>query len=285
MKKIFTSALILLTLLAMTTGAVFAQEVTPVTGTVQAIEVQTDEVTGEVNVIVTLVDDMGATQSVVLSLENAKTLGLITTDPVTGEAAVNMDAIATEVSIDPGMIIPSPEEPVEEEAQHPVGSALGDFFGELVGVDYDVIMGSHEDGFGFGVIAQALWLTNQVEGDTETFTALLEAKRSGDYSGITLADGSTPDNWGDVVKSLKQGENLGSVISGKADTEQEDSSLQAQFGVGNENSNNPNRDNGNGNGNNGQGNSQNNKDKDKDEDKNNGNGNGNGNNNGHGNNP
>jgi hypothetical protein len=78
-------------------------------------------------------------------------------------------------------------------------------------------MTAHEDGVGFGVIAQALWLTNELGGDSTTFQALVEAKQSGDYSAITLADGSTPDNWGDVVKSLKKGDNLGSVMSGKAE--------------------------------------------------------------------
>lgn len=124
-------------------------------------------------------------------------------------------------------------------------------------MDYETIITYHDDGFGFGVIAQALWLTNNLEGDTETFEALLQAKQSGDYSTITLADGSTPDNWGDVVKSLKKGDNLGSVMSGKGQTSEEASTEATTEtttnGRGNGNSGNNGNGNGNG-GNNGNGN-------------------------------
>jgi hypothetical protein len=145
---------------------------------------------------------------------------------------------------------------------------LSDFFSDMLGVDYETIMTFHEDGVGFGVIAQALWLTNKLEGDSTTFEALLEAKQSGDYSAITLADGSTPDNWGDVVKSLKKGDNLGSVISGRGQSGDETSTETSTNGH-------KNGDNGHGNNNgNNNGNGSNNG--------NDGNGNGGGNGNGHG---
>lgn len=249
MKKILTSIFLMTALLAMTVGTAFAQEITEqITGTVQAVEFETDAESGETTVLVTVLDDMGGSQILRLSLETAASLGLITTDPVTGAPSVAEGAIDSEVSIDPAVVIPDETEG-EEEATHPVGLAVSEFFGSLVGVDYDTIMASHEDGFGFGVIVQALWLANQIEGDAATFEALLEAKQSGDYSAITLADGSTPDNWGDVVKSLKKGSNLGSVMSGKADSGEEsgDEEIQAT-------------ERGNGNGNNGNGKG-NNKDK------------------------
>lgn len=263
MKKIFTCAFSVLLMLVLTTGTVFAQDPTPLTGTVTTIETQVDPATGETIVVVTLVDVAGLEQTVYLSLESAETLGLVTIDPTTGEVAVNDEALETEVTIDPGSILPPPADEEEEEDQHPVGSALGDFFADLVGVDYDTVMESHEDGFGFGVIAQALWLTNQVEGDADTFTSLLEAKRSGDYTGITLADGSTPDNWGDVVKSLKKGDNLGSVMSGKANPENGDDSTSLQSETGNGNGNGNGQGNNGNHGNNGNGNSEKNKNEDK----------------------
>lgn len=247
MKKILTSIFLMTALLAMTVGTAFAQETTEqITGTVQAVEFETDAESGETTVLVTVLDDMGGTQTLRLSLETAESLGLITTDPETGEPSVAEGALDSEVSIDPAVVIPDETEGEEEEATHPVGFAVSEFFGSLVGVDYDTIMASHEDGFGFGVIVQALWLTNQIEGDAATFEALLEAKQSGDYSAIVLADGSTPDNWGDVVKSLKKGSNLGSVMSGKADSGEEDGEEEGQIterGKGNGN-------NGNGKGNN-----------------------------------
>lgn len=242
MKKILTSIILMLALVAMTAGTAFAQEATEIAGTVQTVEFETNAETGETVVVVTLLDAMGETQTVKLSLETAASLGLITTDPVSGESTVAEGAIGSEVVIDPAVVIPD-EEVVEEEeeTQHPVGSALSEFFSTLFGVDYDTIMEQHENGVGFGVIAQALHLTSQVEGDTATFVALIEAKQSGDYSAITLADGSTPDNWGDVVKSLKKGSNLGSVMSGRADSGDDEAALETETGKGN---------NGNGKGNN-----------------------------------
>jgi hypothetical protein len=253
MKKILTSIFLMTALLAMTVGTAFAQEITEqITGTVQSVEFETDAESGETTVLVTLLDDMGETQTLRLSLETAESLGLITTDPETGEPSVAEGAVGSEVIIDPVVVIPDETEGEEEEGEseeepkHPVGFAVSEFFGSLVGVDYDAIMASHEDGFGFGVIVQALWLANQIEGDAATFEALLEAKQSGDYSGITLADGSTPDNWGDVVKSLKKGSNLGSVMSGRADSGEENGDEEVETterGKGNGN-------NGNGKGNN-----------------------------------
>jgi hypothetical protein len=250
MKKILTSIFLMTALLAMTVGTAFAQEITEqITGTVQSVEFETDAESGETTVLVTVLDDMGETQTLRLSLETAESLGLITTDPETGEPSVAEGAVDSEVAIDPAVVIPDETEVEEEVPAHPVGFAVSEFFGSLVGVDYDTIMASHEDGFGFGVIVQALWLANQIEGDAATFEALLEAKQSGDYSAITLADGSTPDNWGDVVKSLKKGSNLGSVMSGRADSGEEGGEEEIQT-----------TERGNGNGN-GKGNGNGNKDK------------------------
>lgn len=210
MKKLFTSVFLTLTLLTMSSmGTVFAQEAT-INGTVQSVTLGTDG-SGQTTVSVSLLDDQGSTQTVTLSLTTATSLGLVTTD-VNGVTTVNDTAIGTSVTINSTDVITPTEEP-----SHPVGSALSDFFNSLTGVDYDTIMSFHQDGMGFGVIAQALWMTKSLDGDSTTFAALLDAKKSGDFSNITLADGSTPDNWGDVVKSIKKGDNLGSVMSGKAD--------------------------------------------------------------------
>jgi len=256
MKKLLTLAALVAALLTLSTGTAFAQEATPITGTVESVVPQTDEATGETIYVVTLTDEFGTTHVVNLSQETAEGLGLISVDETTGEVTIN--EVVDPITVNPEDILPV-EEPGEEEqvAEHPVGSKLGEFFGELLGVDYDVIMEQKEQGFGFGVIAQALWLTNQIGGDSETFTALLEAKKTGDYSAIILADGSTPDNWGDVVKSLKKGENLGSVMSGKADDGSDDAAAETESanGRGNgksgakDNAGGNNGDNGNGNGN------------------------------------
>ena len=247
MKKLFTSVFLVLALLIMTAGTVFAQETTPITGTVQSVELETNATTGETTVVVTLLDETtGTSQIVKVSLETAETLGLVTTDPTTGESTVAEDAVGTTVEIDPATVL---LEEATEEDQHPVGSALSDFFSDLLGVDYEMIMSFHDDGVGFGVIAQALWLTNDLDGGTTTFEALLDAKQSGNYSAITLADGSTPDNWGDVVKSLKKGDNLGRVMSDKGESSEVTTTEAPGNGHGNSNN-----EHGNGNGNNGHGN-------------------------------
>lgn len=254
MKKLFNSVLLVLALLATTTGTVFAQESTPISGTIESVVLESDTTTGESIVIVTVLDEFGASQTVNLSLETAESLGLVTTDPTTGEPVVDTNQIGATVEIDPATILP---DETTEEDEHPAGSALSDFFSEMLGVDYETIMTYHDDGVGFGVIAQALWLTNNLEGDTATFEALLDAKQSGDYDAITLADGSTPNNWGDVVKSLKKGGNLGNVMSGKTDKNEDTTAETSDVEHGNGNGNNGNnkgdkeKGNGNNNGNGG----------------------------------
>lgn len=233
MKRLLTSLGLTLALLIAATGTVLAQDTTgtPIAGIVQSVAVATDATTGATTVTVTVLDDLGATQTVSLSGATAATLGLVTMDPITGETTVASDAVGLTVSIDPATVIGGTSG--EAEKQHPVGSALADFFSGLLGVDYDTIMTYHEAGAGFGVIARALWFSHELGGGTDTFTALLDAKQSGDYSNITLADGSTPDNWGDVVKSMKKGDNLGSVRSGHAKSEADDTSTRHADSKGN----------------------------------------------------
>jgi len=220
MKKFLLSILLTLALLGLTTGTVFAQETTPtpITGTVESVTVETDATTGETIVVVTLTDDLGTTQTVNLSLETATSLGLVTTDATTGETTVSDTAVGSTVEIDPTTVIGGDE---EEEEQHPVGSALSEFFSESLGVDYETIMGYHDDGAGFGVIAQALWITTRMDGDTELFQTIVDAKLSGDYSAITLEDGTSPANWGQFKKAILKGEtnnSLGDVMSGKGES-------------------------------------------------------------------
>jgi len=247
------------------------EDAPPITGTVESISVETDVETGITTVVVTLVDEMGATQTVRLSLEDAAALGLVLEDET-----INPDAIGNPTEIDPALVIPDEPEETEEEAQHPVGSALSDFFSDFLGVDYETVMDYHDDGVGFGVIAQALWITNALDGDSETFAAILEAKQNNDYSAITLPDGSTPQNWGQFRKAVmhdrdKSKENLGAIMSGRADAGQGEETQAEILNTGN--GNNP--DKGNNGANNGNAPD---KDKNKDKDKGNSSNNGNGNN-------
>jgi hypothetical protein len=203
------------------------QEAPPISGTVVEITKETDSATNVTTVLVTLDDGSEVPLVVRLSFDDATELGLLNLDGTVNEGAKN-----TEIDIPADQVISdTPEEPGEE-AQHPVGLALSDFFSELLGVDYDTIMEAHEDGVGFGVIAQALWMTNTLVSDEdaemspeELFAAILLAKQNHEYGDITLPDGSTPENWGQFKKAVMQDrekakENLGAIMSGHAENGQ-----------------------------------------------------------------
>jgi hypothetical protein len=247
--KIFISMLLAVTLLAVQVIAVGAapasQETTPITGTVESIVLETDTNTGTTTVLVTLTDEMDVTQTVRLSLDDAAALGLVVDDG-TGNQTPNDSVIGTTVDIDPTLVIPEETAGTMEEPQHPVGSALSNFFFELLGVNYETVMDYHDNGAGFGVIAQALWMTNALGGDSDTFAAIMEAKQTKNYEGITLPDGSTPQNWGQFRKAVmkdreKSKENLGAIMSGRAKSQQNETQLTAPTNNTGENENGKNK--------------------------------------------
>jgi len=198
------------------------EEPTIISGTVDNITVDLDAST----VTVKLTDEEG-TQTVTVSLDDAIDLEYVIDDG-TGNYIPNEDLYGTTLDIDSANILSTEE---GEEKEHPVGSKIADFFSSLLGVDYETVMDYHEDGVGFGVITQALWMTNALEGDTTTFSAILDAKQSKDFSAIPLPDGSTPENWGQFRKAVmsdreKSKENLGAIMSGHADNGEEENETE-----------------------------------------------------------
>ena len=194
---------------------------TPISGKIREIVIQVDEATGTTTVLVTLLVDeaTGETQTVSLDPAAAILLGLVT-----------QLIIDEPVEIAPEDVI----EYVDEEGEHPVALALANFFD----LEYDTIMGHHENGFGFGVIAQACWMAYRLapEGENNTevgdiLDAILAAKKShvftdGDGTPIvTLPNGEIPKNWGQfrnaVLKSEKPKKNLGYIMSGRAEGDEE----------------------------------------------------------------
>src|SRR5512138_1473305 len=171
--KIFASLLVVLAVLLMQVGSVAAapqtQDAAPITGTVQSITTAVDA-NGTTTVVVTLQDAQGGTQTVHLSVETAVSLGLVTLDPNTQQPVVDQTKVGQSVTIDPTTVIPTEE-------VHPIAKILADYFG----ADSTVINSYHEDGFGFGVIAQALWMSQSLTGDASAAGEILQAKRSGDY--------------------------------------------------------------------------------------------------------
>lgn len=182
-----------------------------ITGTVTEAACETDD-TGVTTVLLTVQLADETTQTVRISQETAVTLGILAPDTPCSEEAL-AGAIGMEVSIDPSLVIPEDDEE-EQGWKHPVAYALSLFFKDVT--DYETIMAAHEDGTGFGVITQALWMTTQMEGDSEVFLAILQAKETGDYSAFTLEDGTVPQNWGQFKKALKEKKaNLGAIMSNR----------------------------------------------------------------------
>jgi len=233
--KILVGMLLIATVLFAQTGTALAapqaQDTTMITGTVQSITLETDDL-GATTVVVVVLDDMGMEQTLRLGVDTAAELGLVTLDPTSSEPVVNAAMIGMPIEIDSTTVIPD-EEPVDE-SYSPISVILGTFFGE----DPAVIDAYHEDGYGFGVIAQAFWMSHNYGGDASLAGVILEAKTTGDYSAITLEDGSTPTNWGQFKKALSEKKNnLGSIVSGHANNDETTVDGQSLPGNGNANPN------------------------------------------------
>ena len=216
--KIFTIALIVtilvITQFALVSAAPALDEADSISGAIYSVSLITDESTGMTVVEVTIIDEItGEYRTVLVTEETAYDLGLLEYD---GDG--NLDLVDPEFWPESISILLDDVIPSEEEAHHPVGNALAAFFADLPGVDYNVIMAAHQDGYGFGVIAQALWLTQKMNGDSEVLAAILVAKKTGDYSAFTLKDGTVLTNWGQFKKAILEGDkktNLGAVMSGR----------------------------------------------------------------------
>jgi hypothetical protein len=227
--KPLVTLILVFTLLAAQVGVVLADG--PITGTVQSITIEKDPITGMTTVLVALQEN-GASQVARINLSTAASLGLVTLD-ANGNPVINNSALGKPINIDSKFVITE-----EQDLQHPVGSALASFFSDIAGLDYDAIMTAHEDGTGFGVIAQALWLTLKLEGGSDTFLEILEAKKTGDFSAFKLEDGTTPKNWGQFKKAILDGEkgNLGIVMSGNnKDKNKNDNADTPDKGIGPQN--------------------------------------------------
>ncbi len=265
---VFVSLILAVSMLMVHVGAAFAaptsQAFPPITGNVQSITIETDPNTGIVTVVVDVMDSDQNSQSVRISEKAAEKLGLVVPDS-DGNPTINKSALGKAIELKLTAIIPD-----KEGNQHPVGNALATFFSGIADPEtlYKSIMEAHNNGFGFGVIARALWLTQELKGDVNVFNSLLAAKQTGDYSNFSFDENGTtitPRNWAELKQAIMAGKkmgNLGQVMSNQDNTNKENNS--------NNSANENNKD----------------KNKDKDKDKNNngnGSGNGNGNSNGKGN--
>jgi len=237
LKLILTLGLMLVVLFAQVgsaSAAPQAQTATPITGTIQSITVETDA-SGVSTVVVALLDSQGATQTVRISVDTAVALGLVTLDPATNTPTVVDAQVGQPVTVDPTTVIP---DPTTAETVHPISALLAAFFGE----DATAIDTFHNDGFGFGVIAQALWMSQNLNGDATLAGEILQAKQDKDFATFfeahpDLFDGTIPTNWGQFRKAvLNKKNNLGVIVSGHEDSPT-NLSAQPEHGNGNNNGN------------------------------------------------
>jgi hypothetical protein len=252
--KLITSLLLAMAVLFAQVGIVAAappaQDTTP--PTITEITTETDE-NGVTTVLVTVQVEGEPPQTMRISLDYALELGLI--DPTTQEPVLP-ENVPPDTTIDPTRVIEvvPPEEPTEPDV-HPISMLLAKFF--FGGAEDDLSStyemasaidsfhnGDYENGegetldqvFGFGVIAQALWMAKDSEGtDIELAGDILQFKRDKDFGDFLEAHpeyedqfgDETPTNWGQFKKVLREKkQNLGVIVSGQADESTEDPALQ-----------------------------------------------------------
>jgi len=241
--KLLRSVLLVLAVLFTQVGNVAAapqtQDTPPITGTIESITTQTDA-KGMTTVLVTFEDG----QTVHISIDTAVDLLLV--DPDTHE--VDETKVGSTLEIAPSAVILD-EEPAEPDV-HPISSILANFFFEDDPNMASVIDSFHngdneaEQVFGFGVIAQALWMSkslNDGTADADLAAQILIARQSGEYDSITLPDDFTwpddtaPTNWGQFKKALRENKdkhNLGVIVSDQADDGSENPAAQQNQGNG-----------------------------------------------------
>jgi hypothetical protein len=240
--KVLVGLLLVVTVLFAQIGIVFAapatQEgtTTTVSGNITNIETQLD---GNGNTIVVVTVE--GYQPITLTAEEADANGLYDLDT---QQLVAQVGDSVNLTVDSSKVVP-----VEDTAVNPISAILASFFH----VDALTVDQYHQAGSGFGVIAQALWISENVNGDASIAGLILDAKKTGNYGDIllsdgtllTLPDGTVPTNWGQFKKALlEKKNNLGIIVSGHAQPLGDSTDINSQQ----EHGNNKNKDKSHGNG-------------------------------------
>lgn len=165
-----------------------------------------------------------------LTSDSAGSLGLVTTDE-NGDLVVSDTAVGSTVDITSDMLQADPCV-LPEGANQPVSEALTSFFcgADSLGLSYDDVQGLRDEGFGYGLIAQACFMAKLSDAhDTTTCQSILEAKQNHDELSLTIGGNEiTASNWGQLRKAvfdnqLKSDANLGFIMSGRSDSPTGDS--------------------------------------------------------------
>ena len=212
--------LVMVVMPVMSVGAASPAQITTIDGTIKSCETATDNFTGDTIVVCVVNLTGGETKTVRLSVDDAVDAGLAVLNE---DGTVTIIAVEEQVvSIDSSLLMADPCE-MPEGANNPVSKAMTSYFCDGLGTSYDDLQTLHEDGFGFGEIAQACFMALKLEGTGSLCAEILYAKKSGDYSSLTLPDDITVSNWGQLRKAVvgheKNSSNLGSIVSDKAKDE------------------------------------------------------------------
>lgn len=210
--KLLSSILLVLAVMFAQVGNVAAAPQAQDTVPPQITGITTQTTNGVTTVLVTLTNADQTTQTVRISLEYATKLGLIDS---TTQQPVAVEDLPEGTIIDPNQVI-ADQQP--EEDFNPIVEILAKFFDE----EPSVVNEYHKDGFGFGVIAQAMWISKNQAGDVSLARDILDLKKNKDYEQFFLdhpdfldgSDGNVPSNWGQFKKLLSEKHNnLGTAVS------------------------------------------------------------------------
>lgn len=178
-----------------------SEDIPSISGVIESLLLETDPTTGVATVVISIMDQDQFVQEVRISQETALTLGLLVLNE-DGKPLLNSRVVGEPIEIDPAIIIPEEEAP-----QHPVASAIATFFSNIPGVSYETVIKARQAGNGYAAIAQALWLTARMGGNSDVFQKMMEARQTGDYSAFLRQDGTSPKNWGELRNAIVKEKN------------------------------------------------------------------------------
>lgn len=213
-------------------GAAAPAQTVTIDGTVESCETGTDNFTGETIVVCVInLPDGGGTQTIRLSVQAAVDNGLAS---VAVDGTVTITATQGQaISIEETLLLPDPCT-MPEDASHPISKILSNHFCGELGTGYDEIQTLHEAGFGFGEIVQACSMALKLNGTGSLCADILYAKQSHDYSQLTLPDGTTVSNWGQLRKAVlghdKKSSTLGPIVSDSKKNEKENGKSDEEHG-------------------------------------------------------
>lgn len=266
--KLLASVLLVLAVMFAQVGNVAAAPQTQdgtttiITGTIQTITV--DLATNAVLVTV-LLEDQVTTQTVSLDPLDPAYSDLFNPDT---HALIAQVGESVTWQVNSADVVPD-EEPVEPDV-HPISWLLAKFFfdgdpemaslidsfhnGDFKIIGDDGTEQTLDQVFGFGVIAQALWMSRDSEGnaDVELTGDILLAKEDKNYQAffdahpeyLEQVGDNMPTNWGQFKKAISEKKhNLGVIVSGQADQDDSTNPLTQQ-NHGNNKDKNPNKGNG-----------------------------------------